>query len=62
MSNSDIVFSKEHLYERIWGMDTFGDVKTVAVHMGRIRDKIEKDPKNPIYIQTVWGLGYRFKN
>jgi len=61
MSNSDIVFSKEHLYERIWGMDAFGDVKTVAVHLGRIRDKIEKDPANPTYIQTVRGAGYRFK-
>jgi len=61
MSNPDIVFSKEHLYERIWGMDAFGDVKTVGVHIGRIRDKIEKDPQNPDHIQTVWGAGYRFK-
>jgi len=61
MSNPDIVFSKEHLYERIWGMDAFGDVKTVVVHLGRIRDKIEKDPQNPVYIQTVRGAGYRFK-
>lgn len=61
MSNPDIVFSKEHLYEQIWGMDAFGDLKTVAVHINRLRDKIEKDPQNPIYIQTVWGAGYRFK-
>ena len=61
ISNPDIVFSKEHLYERIWGMDAFGDVKTVAVHIGRIRDKIEKDSQNPVYLQTVWGAGYRFK-
>lgn len=61
MSNPDIVFSKEHLYERIWGMDAFGDLKTVAVHINRLRDKIEKDPQNPDYIQTVWGAGYRFK-
>ena len=61
MSNPDIVFSKEHLYERIWGMDAFGDLKTVAVHINRLRDKIEKDPQNPVYIQTVWGAGYRFK-
>ena len=59
--NPDIVFSKEHLYERIWGMDAFGDLKTVAVHINRIRDKIEKDPQNPVYLQTVWGAGYRFK-
>ena len=61
MSNPDTVFSKEHLYERIWGMDAFGDVKTVGVHIGRIRDKVEKDPQNPVHIQTVWGAGYRFK-
>jgi len=61
MSNPDIVFSKEHLYERIWGMDAFGDLKTVAVHINRLREKIEKDPQNPDYIQTVWGAGYRFK-
>jgi DNA-binding response OmpR family regulator len=61
MSNPDIVFSKEHLYERIWGMDAFGDLKTVAVHINRLRDKIEKEPQNPEYIQTIWGAGYRFK-
>ena len=60
ISNPDIVFSKEHLYERIWGMDAFGDLKTVAVHINRLREKIEKDPQNPVYIQTVWGAGYRF--
>ena len=61
ISNPDIVFSKEHLYERIWGMDAFGDLKTVAVHINRLREKVEKDPQNPVYIQTVWGAGYRFK-
>jgi len=61
VSNPDVVFSKEQLYERIWGMDAFGDLKTVAVHINRIREKIEKDAQNPIYIQTVWGAGYRFK-
>jgi len=61
MSNPDIVFSKEHLYDRIWGMDAFGDLKTVIVHINRLRGKIEKDPQNPEYIQTVWGAGYRFK-
>lgn len=60
-SNPDIVFSKEQLYERIWGMDAFGDLKTVAVHINRLRDKVEKDPQYPQYIQTVWGAGYRFK-
>ena len=61
MSNPDMVFSKEHLYERIWGMDALGDLKTVAVHINRLREKIEKDPQNPVHIQTVWGAGYRFK-
>lgn len=61
VSNPDMVFSKEYLYERIWGMDAFGDLKTVAVHINRIREKIETDPQNPAHIQTVWGAGYRFK-
>ena len=61
LSNPDIVFSKEQLYERIWGMDAYGDLKTVAVHINRLREKIEKDPQNPVLIQTVWGAGYRFR-
>ncbi|MDR0272315.1 MAG: response regulator transcription factor [Clostridiales bacterium] len=61
ISNPDIVFSKEHIYEQIWGMDAFGDLKTVAVHISRIRENIEKDPQNPKHIETVWGAGYRFK-
>ncbi|MBV7274020.1 response regulator transcription factor [Clostridium thailandense] len=61
VTNPDIVFSKEILYERIWGMDAYGDIKTVAVHVNRLREKIEKDPSNPIHIETVWGAGYRFK-
>ena len=42
-------------------MDAYGDIKTVAVHINRLREKIEKDTSNPIHIQTVWGAGYRFK-
>ncbi len=61
MLNADIVFSKETLYERIWGYDVMGDNATVAVHINRLRDKIEKTPSEPQYIQTVWGAGYRFK-
>lgn len=60
MENNDIVFSKERLYERIWGMDAFGDLKTVAVHINRLREKIEENPQEPTYLQTVWGAGYRF--
>ncbi|MXI85371.1 response regulator transcription factor [Sphaerochaeta halotolerans] len=54
------VFSRESLYEEIWGMDSMGDNTTVAVHINRLREKIEKDPSSPRYIQTVWGVGYRF--
>lgn len=61
VTNADIVFNKEQLYERIWGMDAYGDSKTVAVHINRLREKIETDPQNPVHIQTVWGAGYRFK-
>jgi len=60
-SNPDAVFSKETLYESIWGMDALGDVATVAVHINRLREKIERDPSDPVHIQTVWGAGYRFK-
>lgn len=57
--NPNIVFSKEHLFERIWGYDYVGDSATVTVHINRIREKIEDDPKNPTIIETVWGAGYR---
>lgn len=61
MSNVDVVFSKETLYERIWGYDAMGDNATVAVHINRLREKIEKNPSKSRYIQTVWGVGYRFR-
>ncbi|HJB02063.1 MAG TPA: response regulator transcription factor [Candidatus Evtepia excrementipullorum] len=61
LSNPDIVFSEETLYERIWGYDAMGDNATEVVHINRLREKIEKDPSHPRYIQTVWGAGYRFK-
>lgn len=57
--NPNIVFSKEQLFEAIWGYDYLGDSATVTVHVGRIRDKIEDDPANPRIIETVWGRGYR---
>lgn len=59
--NPDRVFSKEELFDRIWGMDSFGEIATVTVHIKKIREKIEKDTSNPEYIETVWGVGYRFK-
>ena len=55
------MFSKETLYERIWGYDALGDSATVAVHINRLREKIERNPSDPRHIQTVWGVGYRFK-
>lgn len=60
MLNVDVVFSREQLYERIWGWDAMGDSATVAVHINRLRKKIERDPANPRYIVSVWGAGYRF--
>lgn len=60
MENIQHVFSKEELYEKIWGMDSIGDIRTVAVHINRLREKIEEDPSEPAHIQTVWGAGYRF--
>ncbi|MFB7141350.1 response regulator transcription factor [Gottfriedia sp. NPDC056225] len=58
--NANVVFTKEHLFDRIWGDDSLGDTATVAVHIQKIRKKIEKDPSNPEYIETLWGTGYRF--
>ena len=60
MLNVDVVVSREQLYERIWGWDAMGDSATVAVHINRLRKKIEHDPANPRYIVSVWGAGYRF--
>ncbi|MDQ0201287.1 DNA-binding response OmpR family regulator [Neobacillus ginsengisoli] len=52
------VFSKEDLFESIWGLDSSGDITTITVHIRKIRGKIEKDPSNPQFIETVWGAGY----
>lgn len=59
-SNPNIVFTKEHLFDAIWGMDNYGDLATVPVHIQKIRKKVEKDPSNPEFIETLWGTGYRF--
>ena len=58
--NPGIVFSKDRLLERVWGFEALGDTATVTVHVNRIREKIEPDPNNPKFIETVWGVGYRF--
>lgn len=60
--NPNIVFSKEKLFEEIWGFDYVGDSATVMVHVNRIRDKIEDDSKNPRILETVWGAGYRLNS
>lgn len=54
------VFSKEELFEKIWGLDSIGDNATVTVFIGKLREKIETDPSKPQYIETIWGVGYRF--
>lgn len=61
MTNADIVFDRESLYEKVWGLEAMGDNATVAVHINRLREKLEDDPQNPRHIETVWGAGYRFR-
>lgn len=61
MLHLDMVFSREDLYEKVWGLDAVGDNATVAVHINRLREKLERDPGHPQYIQTVWGAGCRFR-
>jgi DNA-binding response OmpR family regulator len=59
-SNPNIVFSKEILFDRIWGVDEYGDIATVPVHIQKVRKKIESNPSQPKIIETIWGSGYRF--
>ncbi len=59
--NPNHVFTKEELFREIWDMDSIGDIATVTVHIKKIREKIEYDTANPQYIETIWGVGYRFK-
>jgi DNA-binding response OmpR family regulator len=58
--NPGIVFSKDTLFDRVWGADAIGETATVSVHVNRIREKIEDNSSKPRYIETVWGAGYRF--
>ncbi len=60
--NSGRVLTRAQLIDRVWGSDYFGDTKTLDVHVKRLRAKIEKDPANPVYIQTIRGLGYKFED
>jgi DNA-binding response OmpR family regulator len=59
--NPNHVYSKEELFREIWDMDSIGDIATVTVHIKKIREKIEYDTAKPQYIETIWGVGYRFK-
>ncbi|NMM63998.1 response regulator transcription factor [Clostridium sp. P21] len=61
-SNPNIVFTKDQIFSSIWGEDYCGDTATVAVHIQKLRKKIEKDSGNPEYIETIWGTGYRFNS
>lgn len=60
-SNPNKVFSKDELFRNIWDMESIGDIATVTVHIKKIREKIEYDTSKPQYIETIWGVGYRFK-
>lgn len=59
--NPNHVFTKEELFREIWAMESVGDIATVTVHIKKIREKIEKKASKPQYIETIWGVGYRFK-
>jgi two-component system response regulator RegX3 len=62
MRNCDRVLTRTQIIDRVWGSDYVGDTKTLDVHIKRLRAKIEVDPANPVYIQTVRGLGYKMEN
>ena len=61
VENPNRVYSKDDLFERVWGLEALGDGDTVVVHIRRLREKIEPEPQNPQYVETVWGAGYRFR-
>ena len=58
--NAGVVFSKEQIYDTVWKEPYFGDYNIVMSHIRNIREKIEDNPSKPVYIQTIWGVGYRF--
>lgn len=62
LENKDRVLSKEYLFNRIWGSDSFSEQQTLTVHIKWLRQKIEDDPKNPKRILTVWGVGYKYES
>lgn len=60
-SNPSQVFTREQILDQVWGYDFYGDPATVTVHIRRLREKIERDPSDPVHLITVWGVGYRFE-
>lgn len=62
LENPDKAFSRDDLLDLVWGQNYFGDVKIIDVNIRRLRAKIEDDPSNPSYIETIWGIGYRWKS
>ena len=61
IENKQKVMKKEHIFYKIWGVDSDSELQTVTVHINKLREKIERDPKNPDKIKTVWGVGYRYE-
>ena len=61
VNNPNKAIHKKELFTAVWGLESYGDISTVTVHINKLRDKIEYDSSNPQYIETVWGVGYRFK-
>lgn len=59
--NPNQALSRERIFDKIWGFNEYGDINTVTVHMRKIREKIEVDPSSPKFIETVWGIGYKFR-
>ncbi|MDD3239122.1 MAG: response regulator transcription factor [Lachnospira sp.] len=61
VENAGKTLNKDYIFNQIWGVDSFSENQTLTVHIKRLRDKIEPDPKKPVHIQTVWGVGYKYE-
>ena len=61
MENAGQTLQKDWLFDMVWGVDCFSEPSTLTVHIGKLREKIEADPKKPRRIKTVWGVGYRYE-
>lgn len=58
--NPNKVLTRDEIFDHVWDYQSYGDINTVAVHVRKLREKLEEDPSNPVYIQTIWGVGYKF--